>query len=344
MTSLIVVSAARRPWGAEASLRTLLPALVTEYDSVSVIVPTSETAAKFEDIAGVTVRLVRYNSKIGYLLALWRLLRKEKRDSHVLVFSLQLVPVVVPLRLTRPGMELVADLHDAPRDPVDYFAVRLLLPLFHRIIAISSYVRSHFSNSRAVVVPRPIEPTHARARRVEEPLTLGIAGRIDREKEIELAIGVAAAVPSIELVIFGEGLTDGDDYLAGLRNLAVKEAPGRVEFAGRVPPEEIYSRIDVLFVGNRNEPSGRTVGEAMWAGLPVITPSTGGSSEFYEHNESGLKYTAGSLNSAVEAARRLLDPSVRAQIGHAARVRMQTSRHPHDLTRAYAAVVRGHLK
>lgn len=344
MTSLLIVSAARRPWGAEASLQRLLPALVEEYDSVTVFVPTPETAAVFEDIAGVEVKMAHYASRLQYLAEMGRLMRTQDSGSHVLVFSLQLVPLVLPLRILRPNMKVLVDLHDAPRNPVDLQIVRVLLPMFHRIVAISRYVQAHFRTSRAVVVPRPVEPVAHRDRRASATLTLGVAGRVDREKEIELAIAVTAALPALRLIVFGAGLVDGDDYLDELERLAANQAPGRVTFAGRVSPEEIFSRIDILFVGNRNEPSGRTVGEAMWAGLPVVTPSTGGSSEFYEDGVSGLRYTAGSLSSALEAVTQLLDRDKRESLGRAAEEQMQTTRDPRQLAHAYAVALRGKHK
>jgi len=344
MTSLIVVSAARSPWGAEASLRTLLPALATEYEEVTVVVPTQNTADFFGKIDGVDVQLAGYKSRVQYIFEVTRLLLQKRKDSHVLVFSLQLVPLALPIRLLRPQMRILADLHDAPRDPVDRNVVRLLLPLFHGIITISSYVRSHFKNDRAIVIPRPIEPVKIAPKNVRGALTIGIAGRLDREKEIELAIEVAAAIPTIRLVVFGEGLTHGDEYLSELQSLAAERAPGRVRFAGRVEPAAIFDTIDVLFVGNRNEPSGRTVGEAMWAGVPVVTPSTGGSSEFYEDGVSGLRYTAGSPESATKAVQRLADPEVRAEFGRAASSHMQATRDPKQLARSYATAIRGHHK
>ena len=344
MTSLFIVSAARRPWGAEASLRRLLPALVEAYDAVTVFVPTPETAVVFQDIAGVEVKLAYYVSRLQYLVEIGRLMRTKDSGSHVLVFSLQLVPLVLPLRILRPNMKVLVDLHDAPRNPVDLHIVRVLLPMFHRIVAISRYVQAHFRTSRAVVVPRPIEPVEHRDRHASATLTLGVAGRVDREKEIELAIAVTAALPALRLIVFGAGLVDGDDYLDELERLAANQAPGRVTFAGRVSPEQIFSRIDILFVGNRNEPSGRTVGEAMWAGLPVVTPSTGGSSEFYEDGVSGLQYTAGSLSSALEAVTQLLDRDNRERIGRAAEEQMRTSRDPRQLAHAYALALRGKQK
>ncbi|WP_150307016.1 glycosyltransferase family 4 protein [Planctomonas psychrotolerans] len=338
---VVFVTAASEPWGAEHSLRAILQAASARGVDTEVLCSSTPTARFFRAAAAGPVRQLRTAAgRVGTLLDFRRAVLHRAAASVVVIFSLQLVPLAPLLRLS-PAFRgvVVVDLHDVPQDPADSIAVRTCIRFADALVAISDYVAVALGiAARATVVPRPIPETDPiPTARDDSATVVGIVGRVDPEKRIDVAIDAIAALPAaVTLEVYGSPLVADDTYLDTLSAHADAVAPGRVRFLGRRDPAEIYREIDVLLVANENEPSGRTVGEAMMAGKPVVTPRAGGSPEYYEDGVSGLSYTPRDAGDAARALRLLVDdPGVRMRMGAAARAKVLREREEDAVTARY---------
>lgn len=340
---IVFISGAAEPWGAEHSLRLLAPALRDHGFRVEIWCSSPETA-RFLRATGVPVRqLVAEGGRLRRVRAFARLIRRE-RPACVVVFSLHLLPVLaLGGRRARSATRFVLDLHDVPRNPMDAVLVRLLGRSLTGLVAISEFVREWAARIPVPtrVVPRPISPVDA-APVPSTDFRVGVVGRVDPEKNIELAIRMVADMPeNVRLRVYGRSHLGDGSHLRELQDLADSLAPGRVDFPGQVPQDEVYSNIDVLLVANPNEPSGRTVGEAMIAGIPVVTPDRGGSREYYRPGESGLSYSSGDWNAARAAVDLLrTSPETYRRIALAARSQVEAERSPESVGDGYAQAVR----
>lgn len=97
-----------------------------------------------------------------------------------------------------------------------------------------------------------------------------------------------------------------------------------VELLGFVNQSELpdlYAAADVFVLPSRKDPRGMVVNEAMAAGRPVIV-STGtgvwGPGDLVEHGREGFVVDTDDDRALAESVRRLLDPSLRQSMGHAA--------------------------
>ena len=92
---------------------------------------------------------------------------------------------------------------------------------------------------------------------------------------------------------------------------------------GFVPPAELggyYDRAAIVVCPSRREGYGVVAREAMAHGRPVVASAVGGLLDAVEHERTGLLVPpgdAGALRTAIE--RLLLDPTLRARLGAAAR-------------------------
>jgi glycosyltransferase involved in cell wall biosynthesis len=94
--------------------------------------------------------------------------------------------------------------------------------------------------------------------------------RLDRAKRIDLLIEAAAAEPSLQLVIAGEG--PDRERLEGLAR--DRGLNGRVRFAGRVSAEELaslYATCRAVYYAPVDEDYGMVPYEAFLSGKPVVT-------------------------------------------------------------------------
>ncbi|MFD1720152.1 glycosyltransferase family 4 protein [Amnibacterium endophyticum] len=341
---VVFLSGAAEPWGAEHSLRAIASRLPEHGMAVEVWCSSESTTAFLRQRPGLRVRrIATAHGRAATVLAFGRALLAE-RPAVAVVFSLYLLPVVALCRALGTPTRFVLDLHDMPRGRGDLLAVHLLGSLSSGLIAISRSTAQWARRIRAPqrIVPRPMEGPAAPPRDAPRaPFRLGVVGRLDPEKRIELAIAAVAQVPQAVLVVYGSPGVDGGRYAEGLRDLAESTAPGRVLFQGRRPPAEIYPDLDALMVANDREPSGRSVGEAMLAGIPVITPDRGGAVEFHEPDTSGIQFTAGDADGAADALRSLIDDRRRyAAIAVAGQRRLLDERDPAAVAACYAHALR----
>ena len=189
--------------------------------------------------------------------------------------------------------------------------------------------------------------------RETDSVMLGVVGRLQRWKRVELAIrampAVLEAAPGARLRVMGvaePGLDDDypDDLHAEVKALGLED---RVELAGHVEdgPAAIAA-LDVLVHCAEGEPFGLVPLEAMLHGVPAVVPDEGGPRETVRNGVDGLRVdpaAAGSLAAAiVELAR---DPARRTEMGAAGRARVldyfTEERMAHEAWSVAAAVAEG---
>ncbi len=180
---------------------------------------------------------------------------------------------------------------------------------FEHVISCSEYVRDRlvdagkFPSNAGVVYagadPRPFENLGS-VKRFEagQPARLLYFGRLVPDKGVHTAIEAMGVLKKngfadrVELTILGDGHPDYKDYLRKLvKELGIEE---RVRFSGKVAREDIpeqLNRFDIfLFTSTWPEPFGRTIVEAMMAGLVVIGSDVGGSREIFQHYDKELLF------------------------------------------------------
>lgn len=122
------------------------------------------------------------------------------------------------------------------------------------------------------------------------PLLL-YAGRIAREKSLELVLDAFAAVadewPEARLLIVG-----GGPHLAAVRRSAQAMGCGpRIVLAGPMPRNQldpVFAAADLFVFGSSTETQGLVIAEARAAGTPCVVVDRGGAAETVRHGEDGL--------------------------------------------------------
>ena len=126
-------------------------------------------------------------------------------------------------------------------------------------------------------------------------------GRLVPDKGVHTAIEAVGLleekglIDRVELTILGDGHPDYKEYLKiRVQELGIED---HVHFLGKVPREDIpdqLSHFDMfLFTSSWPEPFGRTIVEAMMAGLVVIGSDVGGSREIFQHYDSEMLFQPG---------------------------------------------------
>src|SRR4051794_21541921 len=118
----------------------------------------------------------------------------------------------------------------------------------------------------------------------------------------------------------------------------------RVRFAGAVPHAQlpaIYAGADLYLWPAVNEAYGMAFLEAQAAGLPVVAGRTGGVPAVVADGVTGILTPIGDAAAFAAATARLLDdPKARAQLGKAARARVNTRHDERAAAHALAAALR----
>jgi glycosyltransferase involved in cell wall biosynthesis len=85
--------------------------------------------------------------------------------------------------------------------------------------------------------------------------------------------------------------------------------------------ETVYNGLDVvLSASTQPEPLGTVVIEAMAMGRPIIAPNHGGAAEMILHDETGLLFDPGDMQSLANAIEKLCcSKSLRVKLGENAR-------------------------
>jgi 1,4-alpha-glucan branching enzyme len=160
-------------------------------------------------------------------------------------------------------------------------------------------------------------------------------------KRPEIFLAAAArvldALPSARFLIAGAFSDEERRHL-----LAELSAPvvGRVEFLGFVEDRRsLFQRLDVLMVPSINEGFGRTLVEAMLAGVAVVAADSGGHREIIKHRRTGLLVPPDDVAAFAEAVCQLArDPHARRRLVVAAKVDAISSYDPYTVTRQVAEI------
>lgn len=159
------------------------------------------------------------------------------------------------------------------------------------LVCISSVFRDHlvrdygYPLAKTVVIPNPVRLERFSDidldRSIGQPPTVLVLGRISARKGLEDVIAVAKRLrdrgSDARIRVVG-GPSLWSDYTKLLEELPVENS----EFVGRVAPADIpaeLERADVLLQASKYEPFGLTVGEALAAGVPVVTTTAVGAAE-----------------------------------------------------------------
>lgn len=173
--------------------------------------------------------------------------------------------------------------------------------------------------------PRPADPG-VRAGLAADPDAplVGIVGRIDPAKGVDVVVRAVAALPSrlshTQLVVVGSPGLDGGGYLADVQALAAPLG-GRIRFVDRVddvPP--VMGALDVLVNASEAEPFGLTVLEAQASGVAVAAAAGGGIPDFVTDRRNGLLFPPADVAALSGVLAELLgDVELRLRLGRQAR-------------------------
>ncbi len=146
------------------------------------------------------------------------------------------------------------------------------------------------------------------------------AGRLAREKGLDVLLAAARLLPDVPVVIAGDG---------PIRGWLESDAPGSVRFLGDQTPDELRRlRADAVAQVSPStwyENAPLTVLEAMRDGRPSIVSATGGQTEIVDGG-SGLVVPPRAAVALADAIRTLWqNRSLAEQLGQAARQRLLAS-------------------
>lgn len=287
------------PWleggGAQRSLAEVLPALREEFHvTVATLFGGCRDHEALLDSADATCELSLPRSPLGVLRAARAL--PGVLEGHEVVFSLlrggHLVYGMIP-RTRLPRHRLVIAQHADPAADAEGLRGRLEDVFVRRTFAAAEavitpapfaaeWLASHdfTPGERIWVVPNPLTPDDRPLMSVRSgalvPLRLGFTGRLEREKGLDLLLGVLATTdtPRCHLRVAGEG--SQRRLLESLAE-AARARGHSVEFLGHVEdPVVIYDWCDVLVVPSRSELFGYSISEAWARGRGALTSDTAG--------------------------------------------------------------------
>ncbi len=194
-----------------------------------------------------------------------------------------------------------------------------------RVICPSAYLREMavawgVPPERALVVPNPAPdlpqlPTRDEARAaldIDGP-TLAFAGRISRQKSLEVGMEAVSRVAGVRLLVAGEGPEQEEmERLAG----------ERVRFLGPLPREDVlrlFRAADASLLSSTWENFPHTVVESLAVGTPVIATAVGGVPEVVKDGENGLLVPPGDAGALAAAIERFYgEPGLRERLAAAA--------------------------
>ena len=122
-------------------------------------------------------------------------------------------------------------------------------------------------------------------------------GRLSREKGVDLLVEAFKKIPSIHLLLIGEGPEESK-----LKKAA--KGYNNIHFLGPLPREKALTYVkgsDLLVQPSRKEGLSTALLEAMAMGTPVIATRVGGNIELIEHGKTGLLIEPESVTDIIDA-------------------------------------------
>jgi glycosyltransferase involved in cell wall biosynthesis len=173
-------------------------------------------------------------------------------------------------------------------------------------------------NAAPPLTARLPEREDARARFDVEGPTLAFAGRITRQKALEVALDALVRVEGVSLLVAGEG----PDLPDVRRQASERGLDGRVRFVGSLGRDDVlalFRAADATLLSSSWENFPHTVVEALAVGTPVVATAVGGVPELVHDGENGLLVPVGDAGALADAVRRLVDePGLRERLAKGA--------------------------
>lgn len=246
------------------------------------------------------------------------------------------IPVIVSER-NNPALQKVGPVWRALR--------RWSYPRAAGLVTMTQGAMRHFIGAtppRTWVIPNPAHIPDVAIGRQSDGRTIAAVGRLVPQKGFDLLLEafaqVAPVVPGWRLVLWGEG----PDRIALEAQRARLGLEGRVDMPGvTARPCEWVARSDLFVLSSRFEGWGLVVGEAMAAGIPVISfDCEWGPAEMIEQNKSGVLVANGDVGALADALIALCqDTDRREALGRQAIERMRRFSPENILAQWHAAIV-----
>jgi glycosyltransferase involved in cell wall biosynthesis len=194
-----------------------------------------------------------------------------------------------------------------------------------RVICPSAYLREMavswgVSPERVIVIPNPapdlpLLPTRDEARAalgIHGP-TLAFAGRIGRQKSLEVGMDAVSRVAGVRLLVAGDGPE---------REAMERLATDCVRFLGPLPREDVlrlFRAVDASLLSSTWENFPHTIVESLAVGTPVIATAVGGVPEVVKDGENGLLAPPGDPGALATAIHHFYgEPGLRERLSAAA--------------------------
>jgi len=167
----------------------------------------------------------------------------------------------------------------------------------------------HYPAGKGAVIANHLTPPDGPAGHAEpaETITIGYAGRLAAEKQLDVLLRAVAALPTprpVRVLVYGEG-----PEREPLARLANELGLGRrVEWRGHSDDVwSAYARMDIVALCSRRESSSNMVLEAMGAGKAVVVSDVGGLPELVKRGECGVIVPAGDVSALARALQELVE-------------------------------------
>ena len=209
------------------------------------------------------------------------------------------------------------------------FATKVIVP---SEAAAAAFIEAGGLRSLVEVVPNglAVEPVSASRQELRQRLGLpsgplvGVFSRLAQWKGQHVLIEALAKLPDVHGIIVGDALFGEQDYAARLTRLVADLGlRDRVHFLGhRNDVPLLMQTVDAMVHPSIDpEPFGRTLVEAMLAGVPVIATDAGAAPDILEHGRAGLLVPPGDARALAEALDAVLaEPEILApQLDYASR-------------------------
>jgi glycosyltransferase involved in cell wall biosynthesis len=186
-------------------------------------------------------------------------------------------------------------------------------------------VRWGVPGERVTVIPNAAPPLpavpereSARERFGLDAPTLAFAGRITRQKALEVALDAIAQLDGVSLVVAGDGPDLGDVK----RGASERGLDGRVRFVGSLGRDDVlalFRAADASLLSSSWENFPHAVVEALAVGTPVVATAVGGVPELVHDGENGLLVPPGDPAALAGAIQRVVsEPGLRERLAEAA--------------------------
>lgn len=173
------------------------------------------------------------------------------------------------------------------------------------------------------IAPDESSPAQIRAElRLPHGPLVGVFSRLAEWKGQHVVLQALAKTPGVSCIIAGDALFGEQAYAARLRQMVVDLGLGeRVQFLGqRSDVSRLMHAVDaVIHPSIDAEPFGRTLVEAMLAGVPVIATDAGAASDILEAGRAGTLVPPGEADALAAAITTILSkpPELEGRLAHA---------------------------